>query len=109
MAKIIPIKDNPNHTLLIELDSKIYKLGFKYNTVGLFWTMDIYTEDETLLLAGIKIVPNYALLFSHINANLPDGDFICEVSDINSRIIRDSFSSGKAKLLYLTQNELETL
>lgn len=109
MAKIIPIKDNPNHTLLIELDSKIYKLGFKYNTVGAFWTMDIFTEDDVLLICGVKIVPNYALLFSHINSALPEGDFICEVSDVNSRIVRDSFSSGKAKLLYLTQDELETL
>lgn len=109
MAKIISIKDNPNHTILVELENKIYKLYFRYNTVAEFWTMDIYTENDILLLAGIKIVQNYPLIFSHINSDLPPGDFICEVSDVTSRIVRDSFSSGKAKLLYLTQDELTSI
>lgn len=109
MAVIIPIKDNPNHTLLMELESKIYKLGFKFNTIGLFWTLDIWTENDELLLAGVKMVANYPLIFYHKNKSLPTGDFICEISDINSRIVRDSFSSGKAKFLYLTAAELAAM
>lgn len=109
MAVIIPIKDNPNHTLLIELESIIYKLGFKFNTVGLFWTLDIWTEDDVLLLVGIKMVPNYPLIFSHKKKLLPQGDFICETSDVSARIVRDSFSSGKAKFLYLTAAELAAM
>lgn len=109
MALIIPIKDNPNHTLLMELDSKIYKLGFKFNSVGLFWTLDIWTEDDVLLLAGIKMVANYPLIFSHKIKSLPTGDFICEISDASARIERDSFSSGKAKFLYLTADELASM
>jgi len=109
MATIIPIKDNPNHTILIELELKIYKLAFKFNSTKLFWTMDIYAEDDTLLLSGIKIVPNYPLNFLYKNSLLPNGVFMCEISDKSARIIRDSFSSGKAKLLYLTQDELKTV
>ena len=109
MAVTIPIKDNPNHTILIALDSKIYKLYFLFNTGFEFWTMDIYTEDELLILSGVKIVANYPLIFSHINSELPSGDFICEISDTESRIVRNSFSTGKAKLLYLTKDELQTL
>ena len=108
MALIIPIKDNQNHTLLIELESAMYKLGFKYNTRSLFWAMDVYDDADNLLLAGIKIVPNYPLIFSHKVAGLPAGDFLCEISDKQSRVVRDSFSSGKANLLYLTQDELQT-
>ena len=109
MAVIIPIKDNPNHTLLIELESKMYKFWFKFNVLGEFWTMDIYSEDDVLLLAGIKMVANYPLIFANKNTLLPTGDFICEISDVSARIVRDSFSSGKAKLLYLTEVELEAL
>lgn len=109
MAVIIPIKDNPNHTILIELESKIYKLWFKFNVLGDFWTIDIYSEDDVLLVAGIKMVANYPLMFSIKNPLLPSGDFICEISDVNASIVRDSFSSGKAKLLYLSEVELETL
>lgn len=109
MAVIIPIKDNPNHTLLIELESKMYKFWFKFNVLGEFWTMDIYSEDDVLLLAGVKLVANYPLIFANKNILLPPGDFICEISDVAASIVRDSFSSGKAKLLYLAEVELETL
>jgi hypothetical protein len=109
MAIIIPIKNNANHTLLVELQSKIYKIWFKFNVLGNFWTMDIYSEDDILLLAGIKIVANYPLIFSNKNSLLPTGDFVCETSDISAKIVRDSFSSDKAKLLYLTEAEVETL
>lgn len=106
MAKVIPIKDNPNHSILISLEDVIYKLLFKYNTTSDFWTIDIYSVDDVLLLAGVKIVANYALLFYHKKTGLMSGDFICEIADTNARITRDSFSSGAAKLLYLTEVEL---
>ena len=107
MAIIIPIRDNPNHTFTIELEAVIYKLGFLYNTVGDFWVLDIWDEDDVLLIAGIRIVANYPLLFSHVNSTLPPGDFYCEIADIKALINRSSFSSGAAKLLYLTQEEIE--
>lgn len=106
MAVIIPIKDNPNHTLLIELGSKIFKLHFKYNVIAGFWSMDIYTEDDSILIYGVKIVANYPLLFYHKNSAFPSGDFICEIADKSATIKRDSFSSGAAKLLFLTKDEI---
>ena len=109
MAVIIPIKNNPNHTLLVELESKLYKFWFKFNVLGDFWTMDIYSEDDVLLLAGIKMVANYPLIFANKNTLLPTGDFVCESPDIYARIVRDSFSSGKVKLLYLTEAEVAAL
>lgn len=108
MAIIIPIKDDPNHTLIIELESKIFKIWFKFNSVGDFWAMDIFSEDDILLISGIKIIPNYPLIFSNKINFLVSGDFVCEIYDINQRITRNSFSSGKSKLLYLNEVELET-
>jgi hypothetical protein len=109
MAIIIPIKDNPNHSITIELESTIYQLVFRFNTVNEFWTMDILTEDGVALLNGIKIVPNYPLIFTHKNSLLPNGDFIAQIADSSARITRNTFSNGSAKLLYLTQDELKTL
>jgi len=109
MGLIIPIKDNPNHTLTIELESSIYKLGFLYNSLGGFWSMDIWNEDDEILLLGIKIVANYPLTFPYRNVSLPPGDFYCEIADIEASIGRSSFSSGEAKLLYLTQEEIEDI
>jgi len=109
MAIIIPIKNNPNHTLIIELESVVYKLSFQYNTGGDCWSMAIYDNNDNLVLAGIKLVANYPLLFSHKNDSLPIGDFYCEISNKSTSIDRTSFSSGEAKLLYLTQAEIETI
>jgi len=109
MAVIIPIKNNPNHTLVIELESIIYKLGFQYNVQGAFWAMTIWDENDSVIIAGIKIVANYPLLFSYKKSSLPDGDFYCEISDKSASINRTAFSSGEAKLLYLTQTEIETI
>jgi hypothetical protein len=109
MAKIIPIKDNPNHTLIIELDSKVFKLWFLYNSEGDFWAMSLYDEDDNLLISNIKMVANYPLLFTHRNTSFPSGDFYCEIADTSATISRDSFSSEEAKLLYLTQEEIELI
>lgn len=109
MATIIPIKDNPNHTLTIELDSSIYKLGFLYNTVGNFWAMTIWDGDDTLLLSGLKVVANYPLMFAHKNELLPTGDFYCEITDTKASVGRNSFSSNEAELLYLSKEEVATI
>lgn len=109
MAISIPIKNDPNHTIVIELDNKIYKLGFLYNTKATFWSITLWDENDNLLLSNIKIVANYPLIFPYKNANLPTGDFICQISDKTASITRDSFSLLKANLLYLTQEEIETI
>lgn len=109
MATIIPIKDNPNHSIIQSIDSVIYQFVFKYNSKFDFWTMDILTEDGSAILYGIKIVANYPLIFSHKNSLLPDGDFMAQTSDKNYRIGRDSFSTGKAQLIYLTSDELKAI
>lgn len=106
MAILIPIKDNPNYTLTIELDSKIFKLWMLYNASYDFWAMSLYDEDDNLLISNLKLVPNYPLLFSHRNMSLPSGDFYCETSGEVVNIGRNSFSSKESNLLYLTQEEL---
>jgi hypothetical protein len=109
MAIEIPIKDNPNHSLLIEIESRIYQFIFRYNSKHDFWTIDISTENGIELLVGIKIVANYPLLFSHKNSFLPSGDIIARIVDKDARINRNSFKDGLATLLYLSEYELKTI
>ena len=105
MANLIPIKDDPNHTFTINLDSKLLKLEFLYNSLFDFWAMTIYNDLDDTLIAGVKIVPNYLLLYNNKASGLPSGDFYCEISDFSSSIGRNSFSSKEANLLYLTKEE----
>lgn len=104
MAIIIPIKDNPNHSLKIELEKVLYKLDFIYNTYFNFWSMSIFDEDDNLIVAGVKIVANYPMI-SHLNKL--KGDFICQIANTKAEINRTSFSGSEAILLYLTEAEIE--
>jgi len=104
MSIIIPIKDNPNHSLKIELEGLLYKLDFIYNTINDFWSMSIFDENDNLILAGIKLVANYPLISQY---NKLKGDFICQISDLKASVGRNSFLSGEAVLLYLTEAEIE--
>ena len=110
MAVIIPIKDNSNHELTIELENIIYRLYFLYNEKFDYWSMSIFNEDDDLLLSGIKIVPNYPMIYYLNNRVDITGDFYCEISSKKtSSITRNSFVSGEANLLYLTDEEVATI
>jgi len=106
MSLIIPIKNSPNHTIFIDLDAITYKLEFLYNSVANFWSMSIYDDDDNLLIAGVKIIPNYPLLTQYVNSSLPQGEIICEVSNTTEQITRDTFVKQEATLLYITESEL---
>lgn len=109
MAEIIQIKNNPNHKIFQSLNDVIYQFIFKYNSKKDFWSFDIYTESGDLIIAGVKIVANYRLLFQYKIKNIPDGDIIAQSSDKNERIGRDSFSSNKCQLIFIPKNELSTI
>lgn len=109
MATIIPVRENPNHTILINLDSITYKFWFLYNEAGEFWTISIYNEEDTLLISDVKIMPNYPLLFPYKNIELLKGDLYCEISDVSKSINFDNLTSGEAVLLYLSKEELQEI
>ena len=105
MAVIIPIRDNPNYTLSIELEGAVYRIGVLYNARNDFWSLTLWDNNDILLVAGVKIVPNYPLLYNFKNELLPSGDLYCQVSDINVNITRDSFVTRDAVLLYISNEE----
>lgn len=105
----IPIRDNSNHSFLQVLDNKTYKFDFLYNSIGDFWTFDLYDDNDNLIVGSVKIIANYPLLFYFAYDELPDGDIFCEIYDKTKRINRNSFVSGEAKLYYLTREEIEAL
>jgi hypothetical protein len=109
MAIIINIKDNPNHKITQVLDDVVYEFVFRYNQKFDFWTFDILDESGVIIIAGIKIVANFRLLFSYKIEKLPKGDIIAQTSDKKARIGRKSFSTNVAQLIYLPENELKTV
>lgn len=106
MAEIINIKNNPNHKIYQTLNGIVYQIIFRYNQKFDFWSFDLLKEDGELIIAGIKIVANFRLLFDKKNKNFPNGDIIAQSTNKNLRISRDSFSSGQCQLLFIPENEL---
>lgn len=73
----IPFRDSPSFTQSITLNGVEYILRFDWNTRGAFWSMSIYDNTETLILAGIRMVIGWPLLDSHTAiTNIPDGQFV---------------------------------
>jgi hypothetical protein len=110
---IIPTfqQTSSKYNLDIELTGKLYNLGFSWNTREEAWYMCISLED-TILISGIKLVPNYLLLYQYESLpNLPEGDFFIVDNDQDldsSDITYDNFGI-RYQLVFLTTEELEEI
>lgn len=100
---------SPRYKYHISLDGIIYYLNFNWNTRESAWYMDIANSSETLILAGIKLVPDYRLLKQYkAIEGLPAGDFLLVDSkqdDQNSQVTFDNFGD-RYVLMYVEESDL---
>ena len=86
----------------IVLDSVPYRLRFYWNTRGNFWAVDFYDRDLNLLVAGIKIVNDYELLFNHPDRGLPPGQLlVIDYRGIGFEIAFEDFTNENCDLVYI--------
>jgi hypothetical protein len=98
------------YTIEVELNNVPFNLAFHWNARDAAWYMDISDANDILLLAGIKLVLNYALLnqYNYLEG-LPDGEFF--VSDTNTdnpyseELTYDNFGD-RYQLIFITNDEL---
>lgn len=107
--QIIPFREPSYWTEQITLDNEIFILYFKWNALNEFWTMDILNGDESPIILGIKIVPNYNLLAAYTQPNQPKGDIICQNIVSNFGEIGRFDMSQKFELVYYDEGELNAL
>jgi len=106
MPIIVPIKNDPNHQLAITLDNVVFNLRFLYNETKDSWVMDIKDGNNTPIITGLRLVPNFPIIKQYVSPNLPKGDFVCNGNFDIAEITRKSFSSKEFQLLYLTEAEI---
>lgn len=99
----IAVPDMHDSMSTIVIDGKEYILRFTYNEFGDYWSFGIYTNQETPIVAMVKIVPNFPLLHFYSYSELPEGTFGAVSKE--ERISRDSFRTGKAKFVYVSEEE----
>jgi len=109
-VKIVPTtSDYPAYSMTVTLEGEVYRLVFRWNVRGAFWTMDVKEQDETVLLAGIKLVANWPLTDRYVNPDLPPGDFMAyDTAGTGLDPGREDLG-GRVLLLYLTEAEVAAL
>jgi hypothetical protein len=68
---------DPAYDVDADMGGTLYRLAIAWNTRGKYWTLSISLTDGTLLVAGIRLVPDYELLARFNDARLPVGRLAC--------------------------------
>lgn len=90
------------------LDKTAYKLRFNWNDDAQHWSMDICTDKNVDIACGLSVVPNFPLLNQYKRiSSLPRGELMAVVTDGGDDIGRKDFVSGRAVLVYMSEEELK--
>lgn len=77
MAQIqIPVRnDFPNYEFQVELEGRIFFLGFRFNTRANRWFMDIQDESQTPIIMGLPILTGLPIGSGFTREAMPPGSF----------------------------------
>lgn len=71
----------PDSRVATTLDGDVFLLDVRWNARDAAWYMDIRSDDETMLAAGIKLVLGTLLAKRYTNPRLPQGElFVCDLA-----------------------------
>lgn len=108
---IIPIFQNVSARFeqKIQLGPEKFSLYIAWNAREESWYFTIYDADRVLLIAGLKLIPNYWLLLQFkATQNLPAGDFLLiDMENKPSTGPADFNSLGdRYQLIFYTDSEI---
>ena len=108
--EIIPFQnDLPSFSEEVTIDGIPYILDFSWNSRGEFWSMSIYNRDQTPLILGVKLVLFFGLINKFVDIGLPPGDiYVVDPSGNTEKLNQNDFET-RAYLIYLSENEIESL
>jgi len=107
MAVKIPFKDYPSFVERVVLDGTPYRLRFRWNTTGQFWTLQILTAAGVVILAGIKIVLDYELIHDYAWMGGPPGElYAVDPTGELTTIGRNDLPNGTVYLKYIPVAEI---
>jgi hypothetical protein len=106
---IIPATSYPNFTEEIVLGEQLLRVSFSWNSRGSFWTVSFRDRDETVLLAGVKLVMGQELVGRYPGIALPSGRWFCVRGDGSLDRITQEEMGTDVNLIYTTEEELASL
>ena len=105
----IPLIDANDFLLEATLEDVTYFLHFSWNSEAEFWVLGVQNANNAVLIQGVVMVPNAALLTYYRAYALPPGEFVAYQEDMTASLNRSSFRDGRAMLYYLTEDEYADL
>lgn len=103
----IPAIDANDYVLEIELEGDVYFLRMSWNSEGEFWVLGVQDYARTVVIAGIRVVPNVPLLEMFHHLALPRGEiYAVLMDDTRQDFLRGDFVDGSASMVYLGENEV---
>lgn len=93
MANIIipTVKSKNNYQFSIDLENTTYVFELYYNTRAGYWTLNLYDDAETLLIAGVALLLKVNLLDKYTNPALPQG--ILHLINLKEENVEATFDS----------------
>ena len=107
-VSVIPIDPaQPEHSVRVRLEGRFfYRLAFKWNTRGQWWTMDVASDDGAALARGLRIVTGYNILRPHTAERFPPGAIVAV--DVTGNMVpptRDDFGR-RVLLCYVSSDQV---
>jgi hypothetical protein len=95
----------------IKLDDVMYKLKIQYNARSESFMLSIYDADDTLIIAGLKLVANYVLDYQYnYLTTLPPGAFVLIDLEYDSTGVVSFENLGtRYQLIYLSKADVNEL
>jgi len=91
------------------LDGTKFFINLVWNESDKSFIINLHDSNSEIILAGVKVVPNYPLFFQSRASFMPLGDIVVGLSPVINRIERSSFEDGLAELFYFPEDELEAM
>lgn len=91
------------------LDGTPFDITLSWNETARSFFIGLINSDGETILSGIKVVPNYGLLYQYRMPFMPLGELMVTLTDAIPRIERDSFARKFATLRYIPEAHLEEL
>lgn len=107
MPIIIPTRSLPAYSFEINIEGRVYRLRFEWNSRHEHWTMAFLTRTGEDIIRGIKLIINFEIINRYKNPQMPPGALIpLDRTGRLERIGRNDLGED-VKLIYYTRAELD--
>lgn len=103
---LIPLRnDLPDYSFQIELDGKTYGLRLRLNQRDGSWYFDVRDAEDTVLVAGRRLVIGLPLLRRYTDERLPPGELLAVDSSGANEEAGPADLGARVRLFYRPRTE----